>query len=471
MRTQLLCLLPVTGLLLGCPTPQVKKNYVVVGAILDRTGINSELSWADAVSLAANDVNVALDEAGYKDMAIRIPIRDSAGLAAAAVTEATKLVTEGVQEGKAKALLLATSDEDLAVHKLYYDSDPANDLAVPLMCGSCTSSSLNSPTATSTDPVTQAAWRNQQQWNFRGIMSTKLVARVLASLVLVRGDANQDGKLKVSFYGVNDSFGIGAGKDLDTEIKAQNDGGIPYVMEQIFHPRDVDTNSYSWAGDVTHLVDTFNDNTQTTDGSPDIVVSANLVQQESAYTKAYKYSSSTIRTLHFHTFRASEALTELGTLAEGEEGVSHILVENDESGRVFTQNYEAAFGTPIKYRDAIYYDTAMTLMLGVIKATIALDDPTTVTGAQIRDAMVWMAQHAKEGQVVRTGKEEVKKALAELQAGHPIDYQGASGPMDLDANFNVVDKLARFKVVDQAFVDEAVYDCVQSTACPKVSGQ
>jgi ABC-type branched-subunit amino acid transport system substrate-binding protein len=469
MRTESLAvLLPLTLAITGCDPSAKTKNNVVLGAILDRTGINSELSWGDALTLAQAHVNLALEEAGYKNMAFRIPIRDSAGQADPALTEAISLVKVGVKEGLAKGLLLATSDEDLAIHKLYYDADPANDLAVPLVCASCTSSSINSPTATATDPVQQAAWRNADRWNFRGIMSTKLVARVLASLVVKNGDANQDGKVKVSFYGVNDSFGTGAGKDLDNELKAQLDGGAPYVMEAIYHPREVDTNSYGWSQDVGKLVDGFNEATSTTDGFPDIVVSANLVLQESAYTRAYKESGAKIRTLHFHTFRASSALRAIAQLAEGEEGVSHLLVEKDESGRVFQEDYMTAFGTPIVYRDAIYYDTAMTLMLAAVKATIPLDDPTSVTGTQIRDAMVSMAQTASQGTVIRTGKDEVLKALVELKASRPINYQGASGPMDLDANFNVVDKLAHFQVVDGLFTDVAVFDCVSSSTCPMV---
>ena len=151
--------------------------------------------------------------------------------------------------------------------------------------------------------------------------------------------------------------------------------------------------------------------------------------------------------------------------------MSHLLLEDDDSGNVFKRDYQLAFGTPVVYRDAIYYDTAMTLMLGALKATIPLDDPTQVTGTQIRDAMVTMAQTASQGTVVRTGKDEVVKALTALRKGLPINYEGASGPMDLDANLNVVDKLARFQVVNGLFEDMAVFDCVKDPSCPKVSGQ
>lgn len=472
MRTNFLAVLVVSILAAGC-LPTTEKNNVVLGAILDRTGINSELSWGDAVMLAEAHFNLALEEVGYKNMAFRIAIRDSAGLADSAVAEATKLVKDPGKEGAAKGLLLATSDEDVAVHKLYYDTDPANDLKVPLICASCTSSSINSPTATSTDAATQAAYRNADRWNLRGIMSTKLIAKVMAMLVIREGDSNHDGKLKVSFYGVNDTFGTGAKKDLDTELKAQLDGGLPYVLEEVFHPREIDTNSYPWSSDVAKLVDTYNETTATNDGRPDVIVSANLVLQESGFTKALKESQTTIRALHFQTFRTSSALRPIAQLAEGEEGVSHLLVEQNASGDVFKSEFQTAFGTPIVYRDAIYYDSAMFLMLGAFKATLSLSDPSTVSGQAIRDALLSIADPVEraKGTVIGTGKDEVKKAIAALQSTRAINYEGASGPMDHDANLNVTNKLAHFAVRDGQFVDIGTFDCVASAACPLVSGE
>ena len=452
----------------ACGPPVDTKRHIVVGAVLDRTGINSELSWGDALTLAQSHVNRALDEMAYKNLAIKLPIRDSSGLADVAVSESQKLVFNE----SAKALLVASSEETLGINKTFYDADPANDLNVPLLCSSCTSSSMNIPTTVSTDMVVQLASRNSLKWNFRGIMSTKLIAKVLAAMVLKGGDSNGDGKLKVSFYAVNDTFGTGAMKDLNTEIALQKpDSGVavPYVMEQLTHPREVDTNSYSWSGDVAKLTDAYNETTATTDGVPDMVVSANLVVQESAFTKAYNESLTPIRNLHFHTMRASSALRSIAQLAEGEEGVSHLLIERDASGDLFTAEYQNAFGTPIVYRDAVYYDSGIVMFLAVIKATIPLDDPTKVTGEQIRQALLSMAQSTNPGgTVIRTGKDEIKKAIGELIAGRAINYQGASGPVDADENFNIRQKLARWKVIDGVFVDLATYDCVASTDCPEI---
>ncbi len=453
--------------LLACGPAADTKNHIVVGAVLDRTGINSELSWGDALTLATSHVNRAMTELGYKNLAFKMPIRDSAGIAASAVDESQKLVNV---DG-AKALLLASSDEDLTVNKTYYDSDVTNDLNVPLLCSSCTSSSMNLPTTVNADTVVQLASRNSLKWNFRGIMSTKLIAKVLAGMVLQGGDSNGDGKLKVAFYAVNDSFGTGSMKDLDAEIKLQLPGSglkVPYTMEQMVHPREVDTNSYNWANDVSKLVDTYNDTTMLNDGLPDIVVSSNLVLQESAFTRAYAESRTTIRLLHFHTMRASSALRAIAQLAEGQEGVSHLLIEHDASGDTMKAEYETAFGTPIVYRDPIYYDSGIVMLLGILKATMALDDPSTVTGVQVRDGLIANAAGRVGGTIIRTGKDEMKKAIEELKAGRPINYEGAAGPVDMDDNFNIRSKLARYKVVDGVFVDQATYDCVSSTDCPEI---
>jgi len=72
------------------------------------------------------------------------------------------------------------------------------------------------------------------------------------------------------------------------------------------------------------------------------------------------------------------------------------------------------------------------------------------------------------GAVVRTGVDEFEAAIAHIQAGQPINYEGASGPMDFDAVQNILDRLVHYQVSGGAFTDVETFDCVSSSACPLV---
>jgi hypothetical protein len=52
--------------------------------------------------------------------------------------------------------------------------------------------------------------------------------------------------------------------------------------------------------------------------------------------------------------------------------------------------------------------------------------------------------------------------------GIPINYEGASGRLDFDANNQVVDRVVHFKIVGMTFTDIAVYDCPSDPSCPKL---
>jgi uncharacterized protein (DUF2342 family) len=121
-------------------------------------------------------------------------------------------------------------------------------------------------------------------------------------------------------------------------------------------------------------------------------------------------------------------------------------------------------GLPPAQMDAGSYDAAVTLMLAALIAARGQADPTTVTGAQIRDAL--RATSDTTGAIVRTGTPELTKAVRLIGEGSAINYEGASGPCDYDANGNVTTRIARFTVVSGTFADSAIFDCVQDSSCP-----
>ncbi len=446
----------------GPGKPPADLHTVTIAAVIDRTGINSEPSWADAIKLAERNANAGLKKAtALQSLRFSVVLADSGNEPSVALSRSA----DAVNNQGARALIVDTSQVDVAVNRTQYDDDLSNDLAVPIQCGSCTSGSINNTKAVDPDPFTQLALRNGQGWNFRSIMSTKLISQILVRLMLetADGDVNGDGKFKIAYLGSDEVFGRGAVKDLRTFATALHPSSAP-IIEEIYHPRDADPNSYDWSADVRKLVD--NQTAGVTDGFPDAVVVADFAQQQSAVVKAYRQGGSPIRMLHYHTFRISSALQSLGSLGDGVEGVSHVLLDNGSSADAFVQSYEERYGVPVVYRDAIYYDNAMTLMLATAIAAIDLPDPTQVTGAQIRDAMKKTSEPL--GEPIGAGPDEYARAVGLIAEKKPINYQGASGPMDYDATGNVVDKLARYTAQDGQFVDVAKYDCVSDASCPEI---
>jgi hypothetical protein len=466
-------------LLAGCPAPGPNTGPTIrFGVSIDRSDNNAEPSWADVIKLAEAHMNAALKESDI-DLRFEFTIRDGANSPATSVANSVDMVTTlGV-----KGMIIDTSQNDVAVNRTFYDTDPGNDLGVPIICGGCTSGSINNPTNADPDPILRESNRNTLLWNFRAIMSTKLLSKVIATITTRTngGDFNGDGKVKVAFYGSNEAFGKGAKTDIDAAFRTAL--GCPvapnpctnYIINDLFHPGDADANSYAWGNDVAALFSNINTNTLIPDGVPDVVVAAHFAQQDAAFTRAYRTAGTAlipdpakIKVMHFQTFRLQSALKACIDVADGEEGVSHNTLDNGASGEVFKRDYEATFGTRVVYRDSIYYDAATVMMLGALIGAQPLSDRTAVTGAQVAAGMRRVSDVANAGAVVRTGVDEFVAAIAHLQAGEPINYEGASGPMDYDAAQNVLDRLAHYRVVDGAFIDVGTYDCVSSSNCPLV---
>lgn len=466
-------------LLAGCQNQNPNTGPTIrFGASIDRSANNAEPSWADVIKLAESHMNLALKQSNI-DLHFEFTIRDSANDPTTSIANAEDMVTSL----GAKGLILDTSQNDQAVNKTFYDTDPGNDLNVPLICGGCTSGSINSPTNADPDPILREANHNTLLWNFRAIMSTKLLSKVIATIAYRTnfGDFNGDGKVKVGFYGSNEAFGKGARADIDSAFRtvlacpAAPNPCPNYVIDDLFHPADADANSYPWANDVALVFGNVNTNTQLPDGYPDVVVAAHFAQQDAAFTRAYRTAGtalipdpSKIKVMHFQTFRLQSALKACVDVAEGEEGISHITLDNGVSGQVFKSDYESTFGTHVVYRDAIYYDAATVMMLGALIGSQPLSDRTAVTGAQIASGMRKTSDVPNNGAVVRTGVDQFVTAIAHIKAGEPINYEGASGPMDFDAVQNILDRLVHYQVAGGAFTDVETFDCVSSSACPLV---
>lgn len=459
--------------LLACGPTKPPATALPLGAVIDRTGPRATASWSKAVTLAADLANKGLaNSAQYHGIQFEIALADSASDPPLAVSRGQDLVrTSG-----AKALITDGSEDDIALNMLGYDSDTTNDLNVPIVCMACTSPSINSPTSTSSDPVRQAALRNGNKWNFRSLMNSTPQAKVLMQIAsgrkgtgVVPGDVNNDGKFKVAVYYSNDSFGIGFLQALKGAAAALALTPAAIVEELPFDPK-LNPDTYNWNDDITTLTDNVNTtdpNNPEADGKPDLIIDVAPPQFSAALMKVYFTGGFVIPFLHTHNFRSISVLQQIGSALAGQEGTSHVLLDNDVSGQIFSGELTAAqHGIAPAFEDSHSFDAATALMLASLIAmkNNGLTDPTLVTGTQIRDALPMTSTPA--GTVVHTGDAEFTKAADLIAAGKPINYEGASGPMDFDANGNVLNRIALWKVLGGTFTDIAKYDCITSASCP-----
>jgi hypothetical protein len=423
---------------------------VAIGVVIDRSGTQAWPGWMEAIRLAASHANQGLTESGF-GMQFKIVSADSQNDPAVALPRAIELVT---RQG-ARALVTDSSQNDVAINRTFYDGDAANDLAVPVQCAACTSGSINNPTAMDPDMATQAALRNEMRWNFRSTMATKLMAPVVVRLLgagATQGDVNGDGKFKLAVYASDESFGRATSADLKTNL-----GKLFPSAEhvELLHPRDADPFNHDWSGDLDRL----------NEARPDAIAVATFPQLHGAIVSADALRPGA-RLFHFHNMRNQRAIEFARSAGNKQEGISHVVLDGS-AGDDFRRAFEESGGLPVAFRDGVFYDTVLTLMLAAVIAAKDLPDPGALTGAQIRDAMLRTSEAG--GELVKPGAAEFARAIGHIRAGRAINYAGASGPMDYDANQNIRNRLAHFRIDGMATVDLATFDCVQSDDCPALT--
>jgi hypothetical protein len=186
-----------------------------------------------------------------------------------------------------------------------------------------------------------------------------------------------------------------------------------------------------------------------------------------ALLSAYTQGGYQVPLWHSSIFRAvaEEFTPSMLAGAEGHEGVSYLHFEKDVSGQT-VKDEVAAGGLQSLLFVSNWYDTTFLTMLAAAKAALGLSDPTQVTGAQVRDALRQL--NDPEGEIVRPGAAEFARAIELLSAGKRINYQGASGPCDFDAQQVVRQRLVHWRLQGGRFEELELYDCVQRDDCPRV---
>jgi hypothetical protein len=439
-------------------------SVLMVGAF-SRTGVSAVGTWELALELAAEDATEGLRQATALELQ---PINF---IARADDTEnkpdTLKEIAEQAVADGAKMIINGTSGDSTYLGKLAYDDTLENDLNMPIVCVACSSPGLHNPNSTNMSPEIQGANRNTEKWMFGLAMSSVPQSRVLWNILAdntptgnAPGDLNGDGTVKISTIALNDAFGTGFQNGMETVAVAENPDA---VYEKITHPSTADPNQYDWSSALEELTDNLTGTQE--DVAPDVIIEFTFPQFSLALVKAY---TGEIPFLHTHSMRERPVIVLAGGKLDGQEGTSY-LPSDGASGAAFDARFSAVYNNAPRESqwDSHVYDGGILFALGTVKASLGMADPSEVTGAEIRDAMLTLNEPG--GIKVGIGPEEFAKGVDAIANGDAINYEGASGPCDFDAYGRALNRIAHWRVNDASQAEDvAVYDCVADPmTCPK----
>jgi hypothetical protein len=457
----------------GCSDESTDESTVPIlfGATISRTGVSAVGTWESALGLAAADAAEGLAEADYptgKRLDFKTRVADTVNNTENTVSKGQDLVADG-----AKMLMVGTSSDAVALSALAYDDDDSNDINVPVLCIACSSPALHNPEAMNADAVLQAANRNELDWVFGLAMASTYQSQVLWNIIgdmtpdgNDAGDLNGDGVVKISTVAQADGFGTG----FQNALEGVALGTSPdIVYEKLTFPTTNDVNEEPIWND---LVDLLTDAATTDamgealpDVEPDIVIEFAFPQFSLALVKAYAAASSEQPFLHTHSMRERPVVLSAETALNGHQGTSY-LPSDGESGEMFDEHFSNSLGVARESQwDSGAYDTGFLTALAVLKASADLDDPASVSGESVRDALQTL--NDPDGEVIRPGRSEFAKAARLIAEGSAINYEGASGPCDFDEHGRALNRIAHWQANDEQIETLAVYDCVSSPTCPK----
>ncbi|AKF04747.1 hypothetical protein [Sandaracinus amylolyticus] len=493
----------VVALALGCAPDDATRagpNVVTIGAVIDQTGSNARPQWRDAAELAIAHANRGLELAGgHRDLRFELRFSDSSGVPRVAMDRALAMTRDHAVAG----LITDTTEDVLAIAGTQYDPE-VDDVGVPIVCMACTSPELGDPIAADPDFVRQQAMRDRDHWVWRTAADSdpEAVALLHAARALGdRGDTNGDGVWKVAFYVVDDEFGNG----FFEGIQRARDRSYPLIdptgdfirgglrLEIVRHAPDIDANTHRWDADLAALTDDRNEEPEVNpgvsrpgeplpdfviDGEPDAIVEITFPLFAASITRAYVQAGDEVRAmpfLHHHNWRHETTLVRLvGFDTDGQEGVSHAVLDNCQtSGRTFAESMRDEVGHEAGIWDAQTYDAAMALMLATLIA-IEETDPATnaqVEGTAVRDALARVSSGDAAATTIVAGPEGFAEAVRAIRDGTPIEYEGASGPVDFDAAGDVRNNFVHYRVEGARFVDQRTFGCVADPeGCAVVEG-
>ena len=382
------------------PEPAPAPEPIKIGSLMDQTGELGEFGGPMdvAVRLAAEHVNAA---GGVLDgRMIEILTEDGQTSDVVSVDAARKLVNV---DGVSALVGPLSSGITLAI---------ANAVTVPNQVPQI------SPSAT----APSLTLLEDDDFLFRTAPSDAFQGVVLADLAWELGYRN------AAVLFVNNAYGQGLADQFEESFTALG-GQVTPVAHESGQP--------SYASELTAA--SAND--------PDVLVAISYPVSAGVYIREAIDSGASDTFLFVDGSRSEDLIAAVGGEdLEGAYGTAPGAVDNEG-----TQRFDAEFAEFSEGAGGIFlresYDAAILFALAIEAA--GSDDPVA-----IRDALRSVA--GGPGAEIGPGAAEIARALELLRNGEEINYQGASGPVDLDANGDVSGAMEIWKIENGEIVSERV---------------
>ena len=473
--------------------PTTPPINVTIGAMLPTTGVNANSDWITAVELAATDMTNAVKASKMMKQPVTFTVeeKDTASDETMAFMAMDAYSTDG-----AKIVITEASNAAIGSNKWNYtqlDAQVAGTAfksPMPVISFTATSASLNNATATDPLAVRQEALQDASNWFYRTCPVSNNLSAIRLNEIFgglaagSNGDVNGDGFVKVVWIG---SMDTSTQASINGDIKAVNTylgtdlgkaaiGTKTFISETVLFDPGTDPTAFDYTMYITQATDNFNQSTQMPDYYPDLIINKALPSIAIPFIKAYKQNPlNNIAIFQDGSFRRNTLLVALGTAADGQVGVSNIAYMGDASGTLFATEQSAQTGYAPAAYESQGYDAMALAQLAVIKASIdnkaAILDPTTnkANPALLTPDMVHAALdqlNTPNAEVsFGTGATEFAKAIAAFELNQTVNYNGASGNVDFDANGDTRDYATLWKIQGAQFKETQYFDCVSSNAC------
>lgn len=181
--------------------------------------------------------------------------------------------------------------------------------------------------------------------------------------------------------------------------------------------------------------------------SPDVLVAMSYPVSAAVYVREALDSGLADTFLFVDATKSEELLSAVGAAdLDGMYGTAPDAIETEDALR-FASDYEAAYGRPPGPFVPQSYDAAAIIGLAIVKA----DSDDSVA---IRNALREVA--GPPGVEIGPGVDEFKRAIEWIRDGNDVNYQGASGPVDLDGRGDVGGAIGIWKIENGQIVTQRV---------------
>jgi len=388
----------------GCAPKAAEVPPLKIGQLNSFTGDLSDFGGAhrNASALAADHINQA---GGVMGTVVTIIARDTATNPVQGVDSARALV----EIGKVVAVVGAL----------------ASGVTIPVAESVTAPNNILQISAASTSPGLTVLADND--FLFRTTVSDAIQGVIMGRL------AKELGYNSASAIYINNAYGQGLAEQFGAAFEEA--GGT--VQELVPHEGVQPT----YASELT----------KATAGSPDVLAAISYPESAQVYLRE-ALEGGYIDTFLFCDGTKSPDMNEAVGWAnlEGSYGTAPGAPITD-ARLIFDAAYEASFAAvpPLPFM-AETYDAVVLIALAAEKAG------TTTSSAAVRDAIRDVAN--PPGEIVGPGIDSIKRALYLIQEGKDINYEGAGGSQDFDANGDVISTIEIWKIEGGAIVSTGRYE-------------